>query len=261
MQWINRLEFKLGRYAIPNLIHYIAGLNVLTFVLYKLNPRYLELLELDPALIKQGQIWRLVTYLFIPSIGGSMTDYLFVFMYILFLLFLGNGLERAWGSFQLNLFYLIGMIGTTIAAFFFGTSFSNVMLNSSLFFAFARFYPDMQIYILFVLPVKIKWMAWFSGAWLILQFLARDNNYRAALIVALANFFLFFGKEIYTEVRLRKSVAGRRARFKRESTTPESDALHSCMVCGKTDLTHHELEFRVGKDGKDYCIEHLPKKA
>ena len=52
------------------------------------------------------------------------------------------------------------MIGTTIAAFFFGGNFSNSMLISSLFFAFARFYPDLVIYFVFILPVKIKWLAW-----------------------------------------------------------------------------------------------------
>ena len=260
MRWIDRLELKLGRYAIPHLIHYVAGFNVLAFVLYKLNPEFLQLLRLDPELIRQGQLWRLFTYIFIPSIGSRMTDYLSVFMYILFLLFIGNGLEQAWGSFKLNLFYFIGMIGTTIAALIFGTSFSNVVLNASLFFAFARFYPDVMIYIFYVLPVKIKWLAWISAAGFIFQFLVLSDGYRAALIVSLANYFLFFGKDLYQEAHLRSSVSSRRTRFKEDSTR-DSEALHTCSVCGRTELTHRELEFRVGKDGQDYCIEHLPKRG
>ena len=260
MRWIDRLELKLGRYAIPNLIHYIAGFNALAFVLYKINPYFFQLLDLNPELVMRGQVWRLVTYIFIPSIGNflPMADYFNVLVYVLYLLFIGNGLEQAWGPFKLNLFYLIGMIGTTIAAFCFGTAFSNVMLNTSLFFAFARFYPDVLIYLFYILPVKIKWLAWISAAWLMLQFVALSNDFRAALIAALANYFIFFGKEIYTDARLRNQVAGRRAQFK-EQSSPDSEALHSCAVCGKTDLSHVELEFRVGKDGRDYCIEHLPK--
>jgi len=260
MRWIDRLELKLGRYAVPNLIHYIAGFNALAFVLYKINPYFFQLLDLDPQLVMQGQVWRLVTYIFIPAIGGllPMPDYFNVLVYVLYLLFVGNGLEQAWGPFKLNLFYFIGMIGTTIAAFCFGTSFSNLMLNTSLFFAFARFYPDVLIYIFYVVPVKIKTLAWVSAAWLSFQFLVLSNEYRAALIAALANYFIFFGKEIFADAKLRNQVSGRRARFKQQ-TTSDSEALHACAVCGKTDLTHVELEFRVGKDGKDYCIEHLPK--
>jgi len=260
MSWIDRLELKLGRYAIPNLIHYIAGFNALAFILYKINPYFFQLLNLDPELVMQGQVWRLFTYIFIPNLSGfwAIPDYFRLLIYVLYLLFIGNGLEQAWGSFNLNLFYFIGMLGTTIAAFCFGTSFSNVMLNTSLFFAFARFYPDVLIYLFYILPVKIKWLAWIAAAWLMLQFLALSNDYRAALIASLANYFLFFGKEIYSDARLRNRVAGRRAEFKRQSI-PDSEALHSCSVCGKTDLSHVELEFRVGKDGRDYCIEHLPK--
>src|SRR4051794_13543324 len=106
MRWIDRLELKLGRYAIPNLIHYIAGFNALAFILYKINPYFFELLDLHPKLVMQGQVWRLVTYIFIPRISGfwAMPDYFVVLLYVLYLLFIGNGLEQAWGSFKLNLF-------------------------------------------------------------------------------------------------------------------------------------------------------------
>ena len=259
MRWIDRLELKLGRYAIPHLLHYVAGFNALAFILYKLNPYFFQFLLLDPELVRQGQIWRLVTYIFIPEIGGLLPDYIGAAFFVLYLLFIGNGLEQAWGSFRLNLFYLLGMIGTTVAAFCFGASFSAFMLNASLFFAFARFYPEVQIYLFYILPVKVKWMAWLSGAWLMLQFLFASNEFRAALIASLANFFIFFGKEIFQDAKLRNKVATRRARFQREAAMPDHEPLHSCVVCGKTDLSHSDLEFRVGKDGRDYCLEHLPR--
>jgi membrane associated rhomboid family serine protease len=113
-----------------------------------------------------------------------------------FLWFIGEGLERAWGSFRLTLYFVVGMIGTTIAAFLFGSNFSNGMLITSLFFAFARFYPEEIIYILFILPVKIKWLAWIYAAFLMLGFFLGPNSYRAALVAAFINYFIFFGPEI-----------------------------------------------------------------
>src|SRR5437899_12970699 len=96
------------------------------------------------------------------------------------------------------LYFVVGMIGTTIAAFFFGSNFSNGMLIASLFFAFARFYPDEIIYILFILPVKIKWLAWIFAAFLLVGFVLNSNSYRAALIAAFANYFIFFVPKIIT---------------------------------------------------------------
>src|SRR5438552_17484913 len=105
---------------------------------------------------------------------------------------MGNGLESAWGAFKLTIFYLLGMIGTTIAAFFFGAAFSNLMLTTSLFFAFVRFYPDLVIYFAYILPLKLKWIAWFSAAVLLLQIVVRALLFRVASISALANYLIFF---------------------------------------------------------------------
>jgi len=150
------------------------------------------------------------------------------------------------------------MIGTTIAAFFFGSNFSNGMLIASLFFAFARFYPDEVIYILFILPVKIKWLAWIFAAFLLLGFVLNSNSYRAALIAAFANYFIFFGPEIIHQARHRQEVTTRRRRFEAHSRNAD-DVLHRCAVCGATELTDPTLDFRVARDGEEYCMAHLPK--
>jgi hypothetical protein len=150
------------------------------------------------------------------------------------------------------------MIGTTIAAFFFGSNFSNGMLITSLFFAFARFYPDEVIYILFILPVKIKWLAWIYAAFLMLGFFLGPNSYRAAVIAAFINYFIFFGPEIIHQARHRHDVSTRRRRFEDQSRSP-TETLHRCTVCGATELSDPNLDFRVAQDGEEYCMAHLPK--
>jgi hypothetical protein len=150
------------------------------------------------------------------------------------------------------------MIGTTIAAFLFGSNFSNGMLITSLFFAFARFYPEEIIYILFILPVKIKWLAWIYAAFLMLGFFLGPNSYRAALVAAFINYFIFFGPEIIHQARHRRDVSTRRRRFEADARSP-TETLHRCAVCGATELSDPNLDFRVAQDGEEYCMAHLPK--
>ncbi len=253
MNFLDLLERRFGSFAIPGLIRIVAGFNALVFVLARLNPAFVQMLDLNRGAILQGQVWRLVTYIFIPTTNSPI----WIIFVLLFLWFIGEGLERAWGAFRLNLFYLLGMIGTTIAAFFFGSNFSNTMLNASLFFAFARFYPEEVIYVFFVLPVKVKWLAWISAALLILGFATSPNSYRVALIASLANYFTFFGPELVRAARNRQQTATRRRRFE-ESARPEEEALHHCATCGATEMTDPNLEFRVSRDGEEYCLAHLP---
>ena len=254
MTLLDKLERRFGFLGIPGLIRIIVGFNALVFVLVRLNPDFVSVLNLDPARIRHGEVWRLVTYIFIPQ----TFSFLWIVFVLWFLWFIGDGLERAWGSFRLTLYFLVGMIGTTVAAFFFGSNFSNGMLIASLFFAFARFYPDDVIYILFILPVKIKWLAWVVAAYLLLGFVLRPNSYRAALIAAFANYFIFFGPEIIHQARHRHEVSTRRRRFEDHSRSTD-DALHHCAVCGATELTDPNLDFRVASDGEEYCMAHLPK--
>lgn len=263
MNFINKLEQRFGRYAIPGLVRQIVVLNALVYLLSLWSPAMLRFLDLDPAAILHGQVWRLVTYIFIPNYGsvfgalfgaqGQMLDILFS---LLFLWWIGEALEQTWGAFRLNLFYLVGMLGTTLAAFLFGADFSNGMLNLSLFFAFAWFYPEMQM-LFIIFPVKVKWMAWFfvaTVAWQVVTL--RSFAYVMALAAALLNFLLFFGPEIFAKARNRQRVERRRSTFERASI-PEEEPLHRCAVCHRTDISNPELEFRVAADGNDYCMEHL----
>jgi membrane associated rhomboid family serine protease len=254
MSWLDKLERRFGFLGIPGLIRIIVGFSALVFVLVRLNPDFVSMLVLDPVRIRHGEIWRFVTYIFIPQ----TFSFLWIIFALWFLWFIGEGLERAWGEFRLTLYFLVGMIGTTAAAFFFGSTFSNTMLIASLFYAFARFYPDQVIYVLFILPVKIKWLAWISAAFLLLEFFLNSNSYRMALLAALANYLIFFGPEIIYDVRHRHEVSMRRRRFESHSRS-ETEPLHRCAVCGATESTDPNLDFRVARDGEEYCVAHLPR--
>lgn len=254
MNPIAYLERRLGRFAIPGLVRMIVALNALVFVCAQFNPALIGYLDLNTEAVRHGEVWRLVTYIFIPG-----TDSLLWILFALaFLWMIGEGLERAWGAFRLNLFYLLGMIGTTAAAFFFGADGSNALLNISLYFAFAWFYPDLEVYFFGILPIRIKWLAMVMGAWLALSFLMGNLAFKMAVLVSLANFLIFFGAEIYALLTQRGRVRVRRQKLA-QASIPGDEPLHRCAVCRRTERSHPELEFRVARDGNDYCMEHLPK--
>jgi membrane associated rhomboid family serine protease len=263
MSFLDALERRFGWLAIPGLIRIVVALTALVYLLTFLNPDFLSLLSLDPGRILHGEVWRLVTYIFIPrGIGqpGTLLQPLWLVFALWFLLFIGDRLEHAWGPFRLTLYFLVGMIGTTVAAFLFGAQFSNMTLASSLFFAFAYFYPDEVIYLFLILPVRVKWLAWIWAALLLFGFLSSANSYRMALIAAFANYLIFFGPDHVRAARNRQQVASRRRRFEK-TERQEEEALHRCATCGATELSDPNLEFRVSRDGEEYCLAHLPSAA
>lgn len=211
MNWINKLERKFGRYSIKNLICYVIGLNALVFVFAYLNGvgTVVGTLILDPYLVLQGQVWRLVTYLFIPPTFSLIWIIFTLYFYYM----VGSGLEQEWGAFKFNLYYLIGMAGTTAASFITGAGATGVYLNLSLFLAFAHIYPDFQILLFFILPVKVKYLAWLNWAVIGYTVVFMPIPFKAAAAAAVANYFIFFGKDIYRSSKLKRQVQRNRKRY------------------------------------------------
>jgi hypothetical protein len=262
MTFLDKLERRFGFIAIPGLIRIIVAFTALVYLLTFINPDILSILDLNPARIRQGEVWRLVTYIFIPQGIGrpGLMQAIWVVFALQIMWFFGDMLHGAWGAFRVTLYFFVGMIGTTVAAFVFGVPFSNVILGASILFACGCLCPNEIMYVFFILPMKIKWIAAIVGAFLFLGFVQAPFRGKLALITALANFFIFFGPEAILRLRQRKEVTERRKRFEIESHS-EEEPLHRCATCGATELTDPTLEFRVAKDGEEYCLAHLPRPA
>jgi len=263
MSWISWLETRVGFLGVPRLMQMIAVLNGLVYLLHLFRPSYVLALLLIPERILHGEVWRLVSYIFVPEIllrgGNPALQALFLFIYLWFLVWMGDALEHAWGAFRVTLYYFLGMVGVTIASFFFGGGgLFAFLLNLSLFFAFATLYPDVQIYVLFLLPLKVKWLALMSLAPLILELLWGSLSTKAAILVSFLNYFVFFGPSAYSKLRAETETGTRRRKFERKAV-PGEETLHRCTVCRRTEKDSPELEFRVSRNGEEYCLDHLPK--
>jgi membrane associated rhomboid family serine protease len=234
----------------PGLLKAVVLLNALTFLLVTAAPDYAAVLALDPAKIMQGEVWRLVTYIFVPETRSVF----WIFFALLFLWFLSTMLEDLWGPLRLNVFYLLGMAGCTAAAFFFGGGPSNTFLNLSLFFAFATIAPDYEVLLFFIARVKIKYIAWVMACVFGLQFLVLPVSAKMAMAASLANYLLFFGPAFVRDRWVGRRDAVRLQKFK----AAEETALHRCAACGRTESGNPDLEFRVTESGEEFCQEHLP---
>lgn len=212
MKWLNKLERKFGRYAIPNLMYYIIGITMAVYVVqYILNIPLYSYLAFVPGLIMKGQVWRIIAFIFIPPASSIVTIAFVMYFYYM----MGMTLENEWGTFKFNVYYLFGMIGTIIAAFLAGDG-TSVYLNLSLFLAFAYIFPDVEILLFFILPVKVKWIAYLDWAYFILSLIFGTMSTRIAAIASLINFFIFFGDDFINYIKNQRKYGATRRNFKRE---------------------------------------------
>ena len=250
---IDRLERSLSRFAIHGLIRYVVALNALVFILVTANHDYAQVLELDRAAILHGQVWRLVSWVFLPT----TLDFFWIIFYLMFTWWLGDLLEGSWGTFRLNAYYILGIVLCVTSALLFGASEGNLFLNLSLFLAVATLAPNLEILLFLVIPVKIKWVALFSLVFPASVLLFGPLAEKMAVVMCLGNYLLFFAPGYFKGTLASHKTRGRRQRFE-TAKLPADAALHSCAVCGATERTHPDTEFRVASDGNEYCAEHLP---
>ncbi|MDD2980583.1 MAG: hypothetical protein PHN80_11505 [Hespellia sp.] len=283
MNWISKLEKKFGKYAIPNLMWYIILMYGVGAVLNFINGSfYYQYLSLDAAAILHGQVWRIVTFLIQPPSSNLIFVIFVLYLYYM----IGTTLERAWGAFRFNLYFFAGVLFHVIAAVvvYLVTGLSlplgTTYLNLSLYFAFAVLYPDIEFLLFFIIPVKVKYLAWVDAAFFgyaILQaFLPSYGGnaiygvfYKAnalAAFVSILNFLLFYFSSRNFKAHSPKETR-RKAKYKNEvkmakrsSVKAPNGAKHCCAICGRTELDDPSLEFRFCSkcNGNfEYCQDHL----
>jgi len=192
---LQKLEYKLGRYAIKNLMTILIGAMAIFFAVNFMLPDGINIYNVfafyKPA-IAQGQVWRIFTFIFLPP-GSNL---LFIIFALYFYWLIGSSMEHEWGAFRFNIFYLCGMIGTIIAGVISGFA-TNEYLNLSLFIAAAILFPNFEIRLFLLIPVKMKWLGYLSAAYLLFMLVMVLDSWRerTALLVSLLNIILFFGKD------------------------------------------------------------------
>lgn len=270
MKLLDTLENKLGRFAIRNLMQYIIGGQILVFLLCMFNMEIVYYLHLDPVLVKQGQIWRVFTFLFIPP---SISVYNLLSCVIQWLLYyhIAQRLERQWGTFRFNLYYLLGVICSIAVSLIFNTMGSTMYLNESLYLAFAVTYPNMQLLVMYLIPVKMKWLGLITGAILVYQFIIGGWAVKLMILASMLNFIIFFvgvmggmAKNAYRRESFYQKAqphsGPRRVKVGPYSKVVDNVAFHRCCICGKTEKDDPNMQFRYCSqcDGaREYCMDHL----
>ncbi len=253
MPLLTKAEHKFGRFAIPGLLRIIAGFQLLVFVLAHINPSFLEVLALDPARVMKGEVWRLVSYVFIPR-----TLSFWIIIQVMFLWFINDGLESAWGSFRLNLYFIGSMLTLTLGCFFLpGVIPTGEFLYYSVFLAFAIIYPEQTIMFMLVIPIKIKYLAYLLGGILVLYFF-QDHRMALTITCSLIPFACYALPKAIRTIMFRSQVAERRHRYEQHSL-PANEAFHRCTACGKTEADDPHLEFRVTSEGDELCVPCLER--
>ncbi len=261
MSRIDRLERRLGGLSFPGFLRYYAILHALVYVLQLVRPDIGMLLEFDRARIFSGEVWRVVTFLFSSSgfAGIGLLGALFFYFMVMIAFMMSDALEGAWGVFRTTLFYYCGILGLIIANFLFPGAMpgSGFLLYGSAFFAFATLFPRVEFLMFFILPVQVRFLAWIQAAFLVLGVMG-DLRMLPFFLLGYANYLVWAGiPALRGRARLMES-AQRRRKFN-GAKEPEHAAFYTCAVCGRTDVSDPELEFRVGSDGREYCADHLPE--
>lgn len=267
---IDRFCARHPRLGIPNLIRYIIIANVALYILQIFaGGGTLDFLTLEPGAVLRGEVWRIFTYFLFPTGDG-----IWLLISCMFYYWLGTSLERIWGSTKFTVYYLSGVLLTALAAILVclidglpiqiaGADY----INSAMFFAYAIFNGEATIYIFFVIPLKMKWVAWFEGALyavsVISSLLGGYLGLAMMPIIALLNLFVFFAPHLRRRVDYERTKHHPEAIQFRKAVREQQKQRgynHKCSVCGKTDTEFPNLQFRYCSKCTGYhcyCEEHI----
>ena len=282
----NGLRRKLEKYAIPNLTLYLIICYGIGYLMQYLVPAGYQYLMLDPFLVLKGQVWRLVTWILIPP-DSSNIFFVLITLYLYYSL--GGLLERIWGTYKYNVYLFSGLLFTILGAFvlcgysvlmgaqptmytglyllnngsavYFG-QFSTYYINMSIFLACAASIPDVQVLLMFIFPIKVKWLGIVYGIILLVNCIQGGIATWIVVIFSLLNFLVFF---LRSKGKMHLSVGQikRQQEFHqkmRSAGQTKGITRHKCAICGRTELDGDDLEFRFCSKcngNYEYCQYHL----
>ena len=278
-RWLDRFCYNHPNFGLPGLMKYVAISNVAVYFLDMLtNGMVSRLLYFNFNAIFSGQIWRLVTFVLVPSVSGAGTggavQISFFLMFLLttfFYYWIGTALEQHWGTTRFNVFYLLGILLNVVYGLVTRASVSMYYINMSMFFSFATLYPDMRVYLYGIIPLKVKWMAWLDAFFFAYDFgfyLTSGYILGAFMpLVAILNYFIFFWDDLMSILHRGRDRAAHRAdpqtiNFKKaqKEVQQRKGYLHKCAVCGITDADDPNMEFRYCSKCNGYycyCMKHI----
>lgn len=278
---MSSFEKKFGKYAIRNLSVVLVICYAIGYLLQNLAPGIILYLSLNPYAILHGQIWRLVTWLLIPP---SESNIFFMLIMLYFYCSIGTTLERTWGTYRYNVYLFEGMLFTIAGSFllmgytylfgkdmlvmygvenYFMTAslyFSTYYINMSIFLAFAATFPEVSVLLMFIIPIKVKWLGVIYGVMLLFTFLQGGIITKFAILASLLNFIVFFFTS-RNMMHLNPKQIHRRQEFRRDIRRNSGGITkHKCAICGRTEVDSPDMQFRFCSkcDGNyEYCEEHL----
>ena len=278
-----RFCYRNRNKGIPNLMLYIAVGAAIVYLMSEITGNYglFSILYFDRTLILQGQIWRLFTY---PLTYGTGSNNLLLVALSLFVYYsLGRAMENMWGTFKFNLFYLTGIVLMDVYCMIFGGYASVTYLNLSLFLGYATMFPDAHFLLFFIIPIKAWFFALFDLALVLLDLFTAPFPSNFFSVISIANYFLFFGADVLNVIPISWRMNLRRLMRKGPSkasgkqqpkvipfpktgsyeatvATPKAPYLHRCTICGRTDISDPDLEFRYCSRCNGYhcyCQDHI----
>lgn len=287
-----KLERKFGKYTVPHLSRIIIAFYIFGYILQLAAPSAMELLQLNPYRVLHGQVWRLISWLLVPPSGFGI----FTLINLFFFYSIGTTLERIWGDFRYNVYIFMGIIfmilgvfliyfvgistglmgakelGDAYFSYFISVFVSTYYINISVILAFAMTIPDMQILFWFIIPLKMKYLAYLEGIMLLVDFMSysRENAMfpsvpRAVMIISLLNYFVFYfsSRKLGNKNNSFNSAFKRRS-FKvyeyKEKAQAGNLTRHKCAICGQTEKDNPSLSFRFCSKcngNYEYCENHL----
>ena len=291
---MSNFEKKFGKYAIKNLSLILIMCYACGYLMKWINPGFFTYLYLNPyEIIHHFQIWRLVTWLIVPPDSFDFWTLLMLYFYYS----IGTSLERTWGTYRYNVYIFSGILFTAVGAFIlygvssllgaqslglwmtvdgyitYPTMFSTYYVNMSIFLAYAATFPDYEVLLFFILPIKVKFLGIIYWAMLVYQFIVGygtssalfyyNLGIRFVITASLLNFVVFFFTSRKKVRRgpikmIRQQAVKQQARHEMKKSS--GITRHKCAVCGRTDETNPELEFRFCSKcngNYEYCQDHL----